>query len=130
MVIILHLLDALSCPHPRKKLDSEFIEEENKLEMVMITQKLKIILSQGSSRHIFNILNQTSTAAVSTHQHTRSRDFISNSKLIYNAMHGQDCYCTDSENGLQRWLLDAEAEAFLADVDCTAPYDQPHALTT
>ncbi|GJT26756.1 integrase, catalytic region, zinc finger, CCHC-type containing protein [Tanacetum coccineum] len=27
-------------------------------------------------------------------------------------------------------VLDAEAEAFLADVECTAPYDQPQALTT
>ncbi|GJX80983.1 hypothetical protein Tco_0329132 [Tanacetum coccineum] len=27
-------------------------------------------------------------------------------------------------------VLDAKAEAFLADVDCTAPYDQPQALTT
>ncbi|GJS16394.1 integrase, catalytic region, zinc finger, CCHC-type containing protein [Tanacetum coccineum] len=27
-------------------------------------------------------------------------------------------------------VLDAEAEAFLADVDCTAPYDQPQALLT
>ncbi|GJS08931.1 integrase, catalytic region, zinc finger, CCHC-type containing protein [Tanacetum coccineum] len=27
-------------------------------------------------------------------------------------------------------VLDAEVEAFLADVDCTAPYDQPQALTT
>ncbi|GKF23289.1 retrovirus-related pol polyprotein from transposon TNT 1-94, partial [Tanacetum coccineum] len=27
-------------------------------------------------------------------------------------------------------VLDAEAEAFLTDVDCTAPYDQPQALTT
>ncbi|GKA34338.1 hypothetical protein Tco_0720767 [Tanacetum coccineum] len=27
-------------------------------------------------------------------------------------------------------VLDAESEAFLADVDCTAPYDQPQALTT
>nr|GFB55748.1 hypothetical protein [Tanacetum cinerariifolium]GFB55776.1 hypothetical protein [Tanacetum cinerariifolium] len=27
-------------------------------------------------------------------------------------------------------VLDAEAEAFLADVECTAPYDQPLALTT
>ncbi|GKG00830.1 hypothetical protein Tco_0302520, partial [Tanacetum coccineum] len=26
--------------------------------------------------------------------------------------------------------LDAEAEAFLADVECTAPYDQPLAMTT
>ncbi|GJS75023.1 hypothetical protein Tco_0724904 [Tanacetum coccineum] len=27
-------------------------------------------------------------------------------------------------------VLDAEAEAFLADVECTAPYDQPQTLTT
>ncbi|GKD14810.1 hypothetical protein Tco_1199217 [Tanacetum coccineum] len=27
-------------------------------------------------------------------------------------------------------VLDAEAEAFLTDVECTAPYDQPQALTT
>ncbi|GJT07648.1 hypothetical protein Tco_0842110 [Tanacetum coccineum] len=27
-------------------------------------------------------------------------------------------------------VLDAEAEAFLADVECTVPYDQPQALTT
>ncbi|GKF62574.1 hypothetical protein Tco_0182628 [Tanacetum coccineum] len=26
--------------------------------------------------------------------------------------------------------LDADAEAFLADVECTAPYDQPLAITT
>ncbi|GKF50919.1 retrovirus-related pol polyprotein from transposon TNT 1-94, partial [Tanacetum coccineum] len=27
-------------------------------------------------------------------------------------------------------VLDVEAEAFIADVECTAPYDQPQALTT
>nr|GEZ55381.1 hypothetical protein [Tanacetum cinerariifolium] len=30
----------------------------------------------------------------------------------------------------KRAVLDTEAEAFLADVECTAPYDQPLALTT
>nr|GFD33828.1 hypothetical protein [Tanacetum cinerariifolium] len=30
----------------------------------------------------------------------------------------------------KRAVLDAEAEAFLADVECTAPYDQPLAITT
>nr|GFA47784.1 hypothetical protein [Tanacetum cinerariifolium] len=30
----------------------------------------------------------------------------------------------------KRVVLDAEAEEFLADVECTAPYDQPLALTT
>ncbi|GJT40906.1 hypothetical protein Tco_0940771 [Tanacetum coccineum] len=47
-------------PTPRKKLDSEFNDEENKLEMA--DTQAEIILSQGLPRHIFNILNQTSTA--------------------------------------------------------------------
>ncbi|GKD32329.1 hypothetical protein Tco_1247838 [Tanacetum coccineum] len=47
-------------PGPRKKLDSEFNDEENKLEMA--DTQAEIILSQGLPRHIFNILNQTSTA--------------------------------------------------------------------
>ncbi|GJU18223.1 hypothetical protein Tco_1146189 [Tanacetum coccineum] len=44
----------------KKKLDSEFSEEENKLEMA--DTQAEIILSQGLPRHIFNNLNQTSTA--------------------------------------------------------------------
>ncbi|GJX45874.1 hypothetical protein Tco_0262550 [Tanacetum coccineum] len=47
-------------PAPRKKLDSEFNDEENKLEMA--DTQAEIILSQGLPRHIFNNLNQTSTA--------------------------------------------------------------------
>ncbi|GJT36891.1 copia protein [Tanacetum coccineum] len=46
-------------PAPRKKLDSEFNDEENKLEMA--DTQAEIILSQGLPRHIFNILNQTIT---------------------------------------------------------------------
>ncbi|GJU70917.1 hypothetical protein Tco_1262322 [Tanacetum coccineum] len=46
--------------YTRKKLDSEFNEEEKKLEMS--DTQAEIILSQGLPRHIFNILNQTSTA--------------------------------------------------------------------
>ncbi|GJR79460.1 retrovirus-related pol polyprotein from transposon TNT 1-94 [Tanacetum coccineum] len=52
--------DSTVVPAPRKKLDSEFNEEENKLEMA--DTQAEIILSQGLPRHIFNILNQTSTA--------------------------------------------------------------------
>ncbi|GJZ66053.1 hypothetical protein Tco_0622749, partial [Tanacetum coccineum] len=52
--------DSAAVPAPRKKLDSEFSEEENKLEMA--DTQAEIILSQGLPRHIFNILNQTSTA--------------------------------------------------------------------
>ncbi|GJU68901.1 hypothetical protein Tco_1255160 [Tanacetum coccineum] len=52
--------DSTIVPAPRKKLDSEFNDEENKLEMA--DTQAEIILSQGLPRHIFNILNQTSTA--------------------------------------------------------------------
>ncbi|GJW82846.1 hypothetical protein Tco_0155991 [Tanacetum coccineum] len=52
--------DSTIVPAPRKKLDSEFSEEENKLEMA--DTQAEIILSQGLPRHIFNNLNQTSTA--------------------------------------------------------------------
>ncbi|GJV38626.1 retrovirus-related pol polyprotein from transposon TNT 1-94 [Tanacetum coccineum] len=52
--------DSTIVPAPREKLDSEFSEEENKLEMA--DTQAEIILSQGLPRHIFNNLNQTSTA--------------------------------------------------------------------
>ncbi|GJW89248.1 hypothetical protein Tco_0164588, partial [Tanacetum coccineum] len=46
--------DSAAVPAPRKKLDSEFSEEENKLEMA--DTQAEIILSQGLPRHIFNNL--------------------------------------------------------------------------
>ncbi|GJS80194.1 hypothetical protein Tco_0730075 [Tanacetum coccineum] len=52
--------DSAAVPAPREKIDSEFSEEENKLEMA--DTQAEIILSQGLPRHIFNNLNQTSTA--------------------------------------------------------------------
>ncbi|GKF29883.1 hypothetical protein Tco_0096225 [Tanacetum coccineum] len=52
--------DSAAVPAPREKLDSEFNDEENKLKMA--DTQAEIILSQGLPRHIFNILNQTSTA--------------------------------------------------------------------
>nr|GFC62557.1 hypothetical protein [Tanacetum cinerariifolium]GFC79450.1 hypothetical protein [Tanacetum cinerariifolium] len=45
---------------PRKKLDSEFSDEENTREMA--DTQAEIILNQGLPRHILNILNQTRTA--------------------------------------------------------------------
>ncbi|GJT26834.1 hypothetical protein Tco_0907109 [Tanacetum coccineum] len=51
--------DSTVVPALRKKLDFEFNEEENKLEMA--DTQAEIILSQGLPRHIFNILNQTRT---------------------------------------------------------------------
>nr|GFA98344.1 hypothetical protein [Tanacetum cinerariifolium] len=41
--------------------------------------------------------------------------------------HDKALLMQDKEKGV---VLDAEAEAFLADVECTTPYDQPLALTT
>ncbi|GJU59983.1 hypothetical protein Tco_1237749 [Tanacetum coccineum] len=52
--------DSAAVPAPREKLDSEFSEEENKLEMA--DTQAEIILIKGRSQHIFNNLNQTSTA--------------------------------------------------------------------
>ncbi|GJW35504.1 hypothetical protein Tco_0058424 [Tanacetum coccineum] len=41
---------------------------------------------------------------------------------------GQDLVIMEAKE--KGTILDAEAEAFLADVECTAPYDQPLAITT
>ncbi|GJT61278.1 hypothetical protein Tco_1004811 [Tanacetum coccineum] len=40
------------------------------------------------------------------------------------------CYNCYGEGHVARTVLKAEAKAFLADVECTAPYDQPLAITT
>ncbi|GJW58888.1 hypothetical protein Tco_0105619 [Tanacetum coccineum] len=195
-------------------------EEENKLEMA--DTQAEIILSQGLPRHIFNNLNQTSTAkeiwdnvemlmqgseAYEPHAkktlkkqeqstsivdplayvaHTTTAPVLpspstsspqptaqsSNDALmatmtqIANLLSGfqkqfpptnnQLWTSSNSRNIMLRYapqqecdmlqlqgkdiitdgakekgdVLDAEAEAFLADVECTAPYDQPQALTT
>ncbi|GJZ87594.1 hypothetical protein Tco_0659204 [Tanacetum coccineum] len=59
-------------PAPRKKLDSEFSEDENKLEMA--DTQAEIILSQGLPRHIFNNLNQSAIAlCCNSVQHSRSK---------------------------------------------------------
>ncbi|GKA14452.1 retrovirus-related pol polyprotein from transposon TNT 1-94 [Tanacetum coccineum] len=172
-------------PAPRKKLDSEFNDEENKLEMA--DTQAEIILSQGLPRHIFNILNQTSTAkeiwdnvemlmqgSGRTLQQRKEDlfDEYERFRAIGNeSIHGRldngcntgargkkvICYNCREEGHVARQckepkrkmdsqyfkdkallmeakekgdVLDAEAEAFLADVECTAPYDQPQALTT
>ncbi|GKA76410.1 putative ribonuclease H-like domain-containing protein, partial [Tanacetum coccineum] len=142
--------------------------------------KIRII---RSSRHIFNILNQTSTARrfgilwssfardqVGTLQQRKeistrwfTKDSFHNNKPAQDFLQLKD-YATvhvvtllltpiqrkvqckepkrkmDSQYFKDKALLmeakekgdvlDAEAEAFLADVECTAPYDQPQALTT
>ncbi|GJS08384.1 hypothetical protein Tco_0365180 [Tanacetum coccineum] len=49
-------------PALRRNLTTEFYDEENKLRKWLIIKQKSIILSQGLPRHIFNILNQTSTA--------------------------------------------------------------------
>ncbi|GJY79805.1 hypothetical protein Tco_0485606 [Tanacetum coccineum] len=227
--------DSTIMPAPRKKLDSEFNEEENKLEMA--DTQAEIILSQGLPRHIFNNLNQTSTAKEiwenvemlmqgsgrtiqqrkedlfdeyerfraigneSIHDYfVRFHKLVNDMKeFYYSAQHSNSSdehqiythlkayephakktlkkqeqstsivdpaglfpndaidghydsivisevvskavSTTNNQLGLlplqnscyakeKGDVLDAEAEAFLADVECTAPYDQPQALTT
>ncbi|GJW96568.1 hypothetical protein Tco_0742881 [Tanacetum coccineum] len=172
--------DSTIMPAPRKKLDSEFNEEENKLEMA--DTQAEIILSQGLPRHIFNILNQTSTAKeiwdnvemlmqgsgrtlqqrkedlfdeyerfraignesihdyfvrfhklvndmkitqleIPTHQ--MNTKFVNNLPAYWGTRGKKYMYDCRGEGHVAR-----QSEAFLADVDCTAPYDQPQALTT
>ncbi|GJW43614.1 hypothetical protein Tco_0072413 [Tanacetum coccineum] len=163
-------------PAPRKKLDSEFNDEENKLEMT--DTQAEIILSQGLPRHIFNILNQTSTAQEiwnnvellmqgsgrtlqqrkedlfdeyerfraigneSIHDYfVRFHKLVNDMKITQLEIPTHQMNTKFVNNLPAYWeerlpaqekgdLLDAEAEAFLADVECTAPYDQPQALTT
>ncbi|GKA71911.1 integrase, catalytic region, zinc finger, CCHC-type containing protein [Tanacetum coccineum] len=118
---------------PRMKLDSEFTPEETNRENA--DTQAKIILSQGLPRHIFNILNQTNTAtgkkvicyncrgeghvARQCKEPKRAKDsqYFKDKMLLMEA----------KEKGV---TLDAEAEAFLPNVECTAPYDQPLAMTT
>ncbi|GKD05673.1 hypothetical protein Tco_1180647 [Tanacetum coccineum] len=56
--------------------------------------------------------------------------------MTYNVGKKVICYNCRGEGHVSRHskekgtVLDAEAEAFLADVECTAPYDQPLAITT
>ncbi|GJZ06971.1 hypothetical protein Tco_0540764 [Tanacetum coccineum] len=190
--------DSAAVPAPRKKLDSEFSEEENKLEMA--DTQAEIILSQGLPRHIFNNLNQTITSSAKlllsnyirmkhkfvnnlpdllgtyakmtlkkqeqsysivihayVASHKSAPALSSPSTLLYppnnklrlpptqDLMYG--CMMCKNPRGKMDSqyfkdkallmeakekgdVLDAEAEAFLADVECTAPYDQPQALTT
>ncbi|GJS60217.1 hypothetical protein Tco_0655001 [Tanacetum coccineum] len=163
-------------PGPRKKLDSEFNDEENKLEMA--DTQAEIILSQGLPRHIFNILNQTSTAKEiwdnvemlmqgsgrtlqqrkedlfdeyerfraigneSIHDYfVRFHKLVNDMKITQLEIPTHQMNTKFVNNLPAYWeerlpaqekgdLLDAEAKAFLADVECTAPYDQPQALTT
>ncbi|GJX49557.1 hypothetical protein Tco_0276402 [Tanacetum coccineum] len=202
--------DSAAVPAPREKLDSEFSEEENKLEMA--DTQAEIILSQGLPRHIFNNLNQTSTAkeiwdnvellmqgsgrtiqqrkedlfdeyerfrAIGNESPILTTLFLLSLKWCPKAVPPQQqlptflqlkglllrCIwstmvteqfkrgeghvarqCTEPKRKMDSQyfkdkallmeakekgdVLDAEAEAFLADVECTAPYDQHQALTT
>ncbi|GKA92998.1 reverse transcriptase domain-containing protein [Tanacetum coccineum] len=178
-------------PAPRKKLDSEFNDEENKLEMA--DYSAEIILSQDlhSSQSLQPHAKRDSQE---TKQSTSIVDPLAyfpptNNQLrllqlnrlmlrcmmvplLLNQFRGKlqvmlvntgarrqkvICYncrgeghvarqCTEPKRKMDSQyfkdkallmeakengdVLDAKAEAFLADVECTAPYDQPQALTT
>ncbi|GJW38614.1 hypothetical protein Tco_0064459 [Tanacetum coccineum] len=65
--------DSTIMPAPRKKLDSEFNEEENKLEMA--DTQAEIILSQGLPRHIFN--NKGRKICIIKERTTQKPDYVS-----------------------------------------------------
>ncbi|GJX21683.1 hypothetical protein Tco_0226128, partial [Tanacetum coccineum] len=133
---------------------------------------VSLLCRQGLPRHIFNILNQTSTAQeiwkmFRTTMQGSGRTLQQGRKDFQRKAPGnvglqavvarcdmlqlqrrRTCarQCNEPR---ERWtlsnskkklllmeakekgdVLDVEAEAFLADVECTAPYDQPQALTT
>nr|GEX13507.1 hypothetical protein [Tanacetum cinerariifolium] len=117
-----------------KKRDDEFTKAENIKELADI-QAIGI-LSQGLPRHIFNTLNQTETAQEiwenveilmqgSGHiareckekKHEKDSQWFKDKALLMEA----------KEKGV---VLDAEAEAFLADVECTAHYNDSLAMTS
>nr|GEW14064.1 hypothetical protein [Tanacetum cinerariifolium] len=142
----------------RDKTDEEFTEIEKNRELANI--QATNILSQGLPRYVFNILNQTRTGkeiwdnvellmkgSRKSLQPKKEElfDEYERFRAIGNeSMH--DYFCKekkrvkDSQYFKDKMLLmeakekgavlDAEAEAFLADVECTAPYDQPFAIMT
>ncbi|GKA10450.1 retrovirus-related pol polyprotein from transposon TNT 1-94, partial [Tanacetum coccineum] len=68
--------------------------------------------------------------------HTGNRGIQSYGQIMDNKGKKVICYNCQGEGHVARQskekgaILDAEAEAFLADVECTAPYDEPLAITT
>ncbi|GJU19885.1 hypothetical protein Tco_1153227 [Tanacetum coccineum] len=99
--LILHFHNPTVMPAPMKKLDSEFNDEKTSSEMA------------------------------DTQAETPQKAPV---MLVIQVLESRRCNVTTArgEGHLKetRRGLDAEAEAFLADVECTAPYDQPQALTT
>ncbi|GJY55993.1 copia protein [Tanacetum coccineum] len=127
--------DSAVVPAPREKLDSEFSEEENKLEMAYTQAKSILVQSfpppttssglpptQGLMLRCMMVtllLNQSEELHNKCTEPKRKMDsqYFKDKALLMEAKEKGD-------------VLDAEAEAFLADIECTAPYDQPKALTT
>ncbi|GJS42658.1 hypothetical protein Tco_0567701 [Tanacetum coccineum] len=127
--------DSAVVPAPREKLDSEFSEEENKLEMAYTQAKSILVQSfpppttssglpptQGLMLRCMMVtllLNQSEELHNKCPEPKRKMDsqYFKDKALLMEAKEKGD-------------VLDAEAEAFLADIECTAPYDQPKALTT
>nr|GEU55322.1 hypothetical protein [Tanacetum cinerariifolium] len=87
-------------PPPRNKRNEEFTEEDNRNELPDI--QIINILSIGLLRLQRRAPGNTGTKGIQTTASAKGKGAV----------------------------LDAEAEAFLADVECTAAYDQPLALTT
>nr|GEU61274.1 hypothetical protein [Tanacetum cinerariifolium] len=114
----------------RDKTDEQFTEIENNRELADI--QATNILSQGLPRHVFNILNQTRTGKEIWDNVEFSNERTSSNSRSHATVHnGQIITKTVQRKALGNvGNTDAEAEAFLFNVECRAPYDQLLAITT
>ncbi|GJS13328.1 hypothetical protein Tco_0407800 [Tanacetum coccineum] len=133
-------------PAPRKKLNSKFNEEENKLEMA--DTQAKIILnysaqhSNSSDEHQFLLTNNQLWTSSNSKTHAMVHDGQIVTERVQRKASGnvgntgarRKKYFKDKmlliEAKEKGATLDTKAEAFLANVECTAPYDQPLVMTT
>ncbi|GJY30256.1 hypothetical protein Tco_0413751 [Tanacetum coccineum] len=106
---ILHLTGVLLCARTEAKALILRFNDEEKTMLEMADTQAEIILSQEEKDMLLG--------SVKNPRENMDSQYFKDKALLMEAKEKGD-------------VLDAEAEAFLADVDCTAPYDQPQALTT
>ncbi|GJR06838.1 hypothetical protein Tco_0529822 [Tanacetum coccineum] len=116
--------DSAVVPAPREKLDSEFSEEENKLEMAY-TQAKSILVQSFPPPTTSSGLPPTQGLMLRCMMVTL---LLNQSEELHNKYFKDKALLMEAKE--KGDVLDAEAEAFLANMECTAPYDQPKALTT
>ncbi|GJW32205.1 hypothetical protein Tco_0052237 [Tanacetum coccineum] len=106
---ILHLTGVLLCARTEAKALILRFNDEEKTMLEMADTQAEIILSQEEKDMLLG--------SVKNPRENMDSQYFKDKALLMEAKEKGD-------------VLDAEAEAFLANVECTAPYDQPQALTT